>query len=61
MSLVDDVNYRLFTHSDVSYRYNRENNDVMLELLLSSANVYGTSIMIVNNWPVACIIKSPAL
>ena len=25
------VNYRLFTHSDVSYRFNGENDNLMLE------------------------------
>ena len=31
------LNYHLFTHSDVSYRFNGENENIMLELQLSLA------------------------
>ena len=29
------VNYRLFSHGDVSYRFNGKNDNVVLELLIS--------------------------
>ena len=30
------VNYRLFTHRDVSYRFNGENDNVVIELIILS-------------------------
>ena len=34
------VNYRLFSHSDVSYRFNGKNDNVVLELTLSLCRKY---------------------
>ena len=32
------VNYRLFAHSDVSYRFNRKNDNVLLEYFINLYN-----------------------
>ena len=39
------VNYRLFSHGDVSYRFNGKNDNVVLELLLKNAPFICSTVM----------------
>ena len=57
------VNYRLFSHGDVSYRFNRKNDNVVLECYLIKKqlcleNVFISLFILTAPSPVACMTDS---